>query len=774
MSRKQYYAWLAASFVFAFLVIYYMLTPLFVSPGHFMLNPSGDGGKNYYAYLYQSLYGKGVWFNGMNYPYGEHVVYTDNQPVLALLVSYLRHIVPVDANTALGIMHISIAMGYILAIVICYKILIEWRVRPWLAILFSSIIIVMSPQVLRLTGHYSLSHAFYIPLLIYLLLKYHNTRKYKYLTYLFVANILMTFMHPYFLGITLALCGFYFVAYFIFSGKSVWGRFKEGLPVLISVLGSALVVKLILLATDPLKDRPTAPYGTLVYLTECRDFLTSAFSPIWQTIRAKDWYTDLSSGGEGYSYIGIVPIVVSAITIITGLIMVMIYAVKRRGMPDRKLSASVYVWLFIAFASLCIACGIPFKWNAIWIFHYMPPLRQFRTLGRFSWVFYYIITLFTAVCLSRYYEWILSRKRILAYVFIAAPLCTWGLEAKGYLERMKTLEANYANDYNWFFFKNDKNWEDFLGKHGYKPSDFQAIITLPFTHIGSDKLWVNTDNTWNMVLAYKASFELHLPMVDAYMSRTSWDEAEKQVRIAGGPWADKPLLRISDNRPFLLLKIDMLDIGDDQDYLLTASDSIGHFSQFYVYSCYPDRIRANDAAHRNEVKPIYKAMKAGDTCIGCAGTWYVNHYDNTATEQHLFGKGAQETIPKEDTVIGLIPVKPAYNDEKYEISFWSQLEKGTYMSPYIMFSLLDSNNKEVASGAAVTKESTDNASGLWFRASKYFNMPGTTRKIKITLHNEQPRSYLKLDELMIRPAEATIISKDAYGNVMINNHVYKP
>lgn len=776
MSKKQQYLWLTAAFVFAFCVIYYMLTPLFTSPGHIMLDPSGDGAKNYFTYLYQSLYGNGTWFYGMNYPYGEHVIYTDDQPLVAMLVSGLGRIIHVDRNTALGVMHVSIAISYIFSIIVTYKILIEYKVRPWLAILFASLVIIMSPQVLRLTGHFALSHAFYIPALIYLVLRYDHTDKKKYLVYLLVISILMAFIHPYFLGISLLFIGFYAIAYCIFRGGKLWTKVKKVLPLLGAIVCSMIIVKLILVLTDPMTDRPTAPYGTLMYLTEDPDYLNSAFSPIWQFIKARGWYTkELSSGGEGYSYMGLVPIITSIIVIIGGITVLILSKIKGEKLNNKTRYASACIWLFVALSALTLAKGIPFKWHMLWLFDYISALKQFRTLGRFSWLFYYVITLFAIVAISRYYEWLLARRKVLAYIFVAIPLCIWSLEAKGYLDRIKVLNNNYANGYKWFFMTEEQNWNDYLAKQNHKPSDFQAIITLPFTHIGSEKLWLNAFHYWNIVIAYRAGIQLKLPLVDVNMSRSSWSQTKMQVRTAGGPWADKPLLRtIKSNKPFLLLKFDDIAVNDDENYLLSASDSIGHFSQFYIYACYPDRLRHNDQQHHDSIKSIYTSMSKGDTCLGCRGTWYVNHFDSSTSDQHIFSKGSQEPTKKEELVTEIIPIEPAYDNELYEISYWALLEPTTYQSPYIVFNVLDSNDNQVGWGDALIKEGTDNDGKMWFRASRYFSMPASAKKIRIILHNDLLTSYLRFDELMIRPADAVIISKGADGSAMVNNHVYKP
>ncbi|MCW3123144.1 MAG: hypothetical protein JWQ38_2636, partial [Flavipsychrobacter sp.] len=107
-------------------------------PGYILTYPGGDGGKNVLAYLYHILYDKGFWFSGMNYPYGENIIYTDGQPLLSITLSYFK---PTMVH-ALQIMGWSIVLSYFLAIIYVNKILWHFGVKPLIAIVFSGLIII--------------------------------------------------------------------------------------------------------------------------------------------------------------------------------------------------------------------------------------------------------------------------------------------------------------------------------------------------------------------------------------------------------------------------------------------------------------------------------------------------------------------------------------------------------------------------------------------------------------------------------------------------------
>jgi len=47
------------------------------------------------------------------------------------------------------------------------------------------------------------------------------------------------------------------------------------------------------------------------------------------------------------------------------------------------------------------------------------------------------------------------------------------------------------------------------------------------------------------------------------------------------------------------------------------------------------------------------------------------------------------------------------------------------------------------------------------------------KRIRCKTENDPAPSYLSLDEMMMRPADAIIMSKTTSGKAMVNNHIYK-
>ena len=770
MNKIPEKVWLVIAAIFAVGLTILTLSDIALHPGHVITQLGADGGKNNFTYLYHSLYGKGVWFEGMNYPYGEHIVYTDGQPILSVLLSYFRG--SVSLSFALWVLYGLISASYVIAMVFTYKTLRHFGVIPIIAILFAGLIIICSPQVFRLSGHYALCYTCVIPMLFYWTAKYHSTHRLKYPAYLFLLGCITVLLHPYFAAVALVWVGSYSAGCLIFDKRKLLAGLRHVAPLLAGVVAVFLLFGLFMKLTDPVKDRPATPYGMLVNCAHANDVLTSAYSPYWDYLSKRQAYTQISGGGEGYAYVGIVVIAVVLISLVMGVVNTL-----RKKKERNIVSASAFqpVWLFTAFAALLFSMGIPFIWHLEWLLEYFSVLKQFRTLGRFSWLFYYVLTVYGVIIIYNWYSRLIAAgKKAIAYFVLISTLCIWGGEARPYILFSREKAKDGLELYDSYVSAHQQSWNQFLEEHGHSGKDFQAILALSFYEIGSEKLWLENNYTpFAVALSSQAGIQLHLPVVDAMMSRTSWSQALAQVKIAGGPYTDKPMLGdLKTDKPFLLLKVDSDEQGPDQEYLLEAADSIGHYSRCAVYACYPSRIKANDRKHIDSINAILPYVKTGDTCISSSGICFVEHFNKLKADSALFDAGAMSYAAGLFTTLATIAVNPVVDSEVYELSCWALVPPDDFKSPYLNVLLTDSAGNNVASLDGLAKKSTDNY-GLWLRMNIVFKMPVHCRSLQCRLGNDPEHSYKIADELMLRPLKATIISKDGAGNIMVNNHRFK-
>jgi hypothetical protein len=765
--------WLLAAIVFAICMTAYMLSEFVIHPQSSMMTLGGDAGKNYLSYFYHCMYDKGVWYHGMNYPYGEHIVYADGQSLLTIPLSYLNQYVHFKRGALLTILNLSIALSYVIGVVYMYKTLLQFRVAPWAAIIFAGLIISLSPQVLRAEVHFALANMCFIPMLFYWFVRYNQGGGSKYMLYTFLLGSLMAFQHPYFGGLLFIWIVLYVTGYWLLQKLPVLKKVKHTLPPIFCLLGVYVVITLFMKLTDPVHDRPVYPYGALQTVTSLQLITTSSLSPIWKFIAAHTDCTISSTSGEGYIYIGITATLVCLVALLAAIVQ---FANRRQTNTEIAGTGFPAVWLFVGIGSLILAAGIPFVWHMEWLFEYMSILRQFRALGRFGWIFYYIITTYTAVRLYGWYAHAVAKNRIVwAWAILLVPILLWARESKAYMKQIRNDAKGGYYNFTTFFMIYQDTWDDFLAKSQMKGNDFQAVIMLPFIHIGSEKLWLHETEGWVVTLGAKAAIALRLPLVNTMMSRTSLVQTEKQVRLIGGPYADKPLLRDAPGKkPYLLLHFENDSLDPDQQYLLSVSDYIGDLSACHVYVLHPEKLKASDKRYTDSAIFVARNMRVGDSSVYGAGSWYINHYDSGSSTQKLFGTGAAKPVDGDGKHYAVrIPVQPAYADERYEFSTWVLVQAGDYRNPEFDLEIKDSAGRIIKTEHVFGKESTDNR-GLWFRVSSYIKLPAHTTAVWCRQSAYNYPCYFALDELMLRPANSIIISKSADGDVMANNHLLGP
>ena len=764
MTKAAQRIWLCIVLVFAVGVIAITFPAILSTPGHIIPGTGGDGGKNMFAYLYHILYDKGYWFTGMNYPYGEHIIYMDGQPLLSVTLSYFKQI---TVPGALAIMWGLILLSYVLAIVYIYRILVHFGVKAFVAMLFAGLIVVMNPQLFRTQGHFGLSYVCAVPMLFYWTIQYDLNPRLKYAVYIFALGLICAFLHPYFSAIVLLWVFFYATGYFIFTKAQRPQKLKHLLPLFVSIIALLSVLGIVIKLTDPIKDRPLTPYGLSGNCTRGEHIFTSHYSPVWRFVEDHTTAIKNTSGEEGFTYLGITAIVVFIFSIMKGFVN------RRRKMSEVSVVKSTGlqpVWLFIAFAFLLLGMGVPFVWHMEWLVNYLSFLRQFRTLGRFSWIFYYLVTIYAVIVLYKYHsQYLIKGKMFAAYAILVSGILLWSFEAWGYISSVRSAINGSSGNYERLLGKQGHDWPAFLEANHYKPGDFQAILVIPFSSIGSEKLWLGGEI--EMSGGFEPAMQTRLPIIDAMMSRSSWGITEKQVKIAGGPYVPKPMLNdLRNNKPFLLLNYEQDKPNPDQEYLLAASDLIGTNKEWRAYACYPDRIKANDKKYADSIRAMIPYLKNSDTCLRCSGTWYVNHFDEDKAPEKFFGNGAASQIMEHETIVANIPMKPGDAHMQYEFSCWFLLGDENYRSPYFKLDMMDVKGNVISSTDILTKESTDNK-GLWFRCSGFVVISDNCASIRCRLFNDPDNAYKIMDELVLRPVDAVIISGSANGEVMVNNHL---
>src|SRR5688500_14832499 len=121
-------AWVVIVLSVPAVIIYRYFTKIFKCPSCYLYSDAGDGLKNYYTLAYYVDHDNGWHFSGMNYPYGENIIYTDNQPILALTLRWIDRNLFDMAPHVIGTLNMLLLVSIYLAVIVSYLLLRRWGV----------------------------------------------------------------------------------------------------------------------------------------------------------------------------------------------------------------------------------------------------------------------------------------------------------------------------------------------------------------------------------------------------------------------------------------------------------------------------------------------------------------------------------------------------------------------------------------------------------------------------------------------------------------------
>jgi hypothetical protein len=551
--------------------LYLRFERIFKCPACYLFSDGGDGLKNYFTSAYYVRHSKGLWFTGMNYPYGEHPVYTDNQPAWSLLMKLVNTVVPMDMHVT-GILNMLMILSLGVAVLVVYLLLRELRLPAWYAALVSLPIVFLSPQIARFNGHYSLAYVCYLPVFLWLFVRWVRMGggTWKGGVGLLIWIVWTGFTHLYYFFIETAFILAWIVVHLAFQ-KFRWSAVHSRILLLAVLAGISVYLPVKL--TDPVKDRPREAYGMYVFAaTPAGTFLPwhGAWERIW-----KEDYGIKAPDTESRVYIGIAALLIIPLILISA----MTGAFRRWRDRDPDTVAEITPGM-IAWSGLLVwimATGWFYMAGGAILIEAFPVLGQFRSLGRLAWMFYFTVNCYAAWFV--FYKIRSVRSRIGRYILIALATLlysVWILEAHEYT-RVMTYEIYRHNH----IFRGDKPFLDLLQSNGNDPGDFQAILQLPLTIIGTENLPVHRGH-WELNKTMQCAWETGLPIVNYNMSRTSVSHALSLLQLLSTPDIDKVRLDDMNTKPLLLVTSRETHLPAEQR-LIALADSIGHAATLDLY-----------------------------------------------------------------------------------------------------------------------------------------------------------------------------------------------
>jgi hypothetical protein len=513
----------------SFAVYAFYFGDVFMKMNGVLSSITGDALKNYYTFAFHITRDPGLLhFEGMHYPYGEHVVFTDCQPLL----TFVFRLLPFTHQYLVGILHWLMFGSFIISPLIINRILRNYGVDQVSAFLSALAITLLSPQFAKIHGgHHGLAYGCVIPLSMLLTQQVIQTGKRNVIIRLAAHNTLLYLIHPY-LGFGVSLFTFLTGV----SDMSLKRAFniKKVSTWLLTGIAPILFFKVFMLVTDHHSDRTTEPYGYEALVENPSTLLSPDFGPFRGVTEAILPAKVIHF--EGHSYLGFFVILASIAALVLSI-------VKFRQLSWRTLPVP-----FLVASSILLFISFGYHNTIMNVLHVkIAALNQFRAVCRFAWFFYYAMPIFIIPLIHQVLEGAHRTRtlRLIASAFLALNL----LEAHHYFTYDKPAFWKNRNILNAEYLTQEER--SLITR--INTANVQAIMPLPLFYLGSE-MYDRAGGDNSMIPSLFLSYHTGLPVIGCWMSRTSMTETAHVIELLNTYKRNRPVLDQIDAKNILVLR----------------------------------------------------------------------------------------------------------------------------------------------------------------------------------------------------------------------------
>ena len=488
----------------------------------------GDGTKNLFTLLTYLRERPDSWFgfHSMNYPYGESIWYTDATPVVAIFFRTLSYLGISAGWLATSGFHLYLLAGIALSSLFLFRIFDRNRVQLWICWLFCLSLPWISPHLLRLSaGHFNLSLGCLIPGLWYWLLRFEESDDRTKWLWALVMTLWIVFAsahHLYFFPMLACMTGIWLLVSSVRNGLSRQDRIlRTGLALSIPAMATALLLGWIYWTDPYLSIRPDQALGY-----NWRDWnlnvdsLLTAYDhlalPAFPGLQA---FLNI----ETHTYLGGFVIW----TMIVALMWTLLHKGIDRFPPMHTGDRPAWTTALLCSGWFCLILAIgeytrtlggtvnfdnwvhPFKLIRL----FTEEATQFRCLGRFAWPVYWAAAIGATLLWDRMWKGSWGFLKLLFFA-LWIPLVS---DLAGQIQFVnQNLRPNPLN---------------ISAAHelpDLEPTAYDALLPLPFYHVGSEtlSLTIDPETNWEQQ-CLRASLGLNMPLISNKMSRTAPVQVEE-------------------------------------------------------------------------------------------------------------------------------------------------------------------------------------------------------------------------------------------------------
>lgn len=764
--------WFWCTLLGAIIFLALFFWPLLAHPGHVFFNTGGDGFQTYFTALFHiqfdTTYGTQ---QAMNYPFSESVFFTGCEPLYSVPLKLLSPYFQTN-TTLIALTNILPLLSIVVCALFLYLIMRSLHIPGLWACLFAIGISYLSPQIFRLQGHYSLTYQFALPFFVYQFIRFHNKAKTSISTQTGTAVFLFGMIHLYFVAFFL----------FLFAGYWIWQlllqrqqRLRSVLPHLL-LQGILPVVTLLMLMNwlNTASDRTSMPWGMMTY----KSTLSGMFYPYARPYEfvVKTFFTPELTEWEGLAYAGIFGIITSLALLVTKVKQL----VQDYKKPLRYLvvtgNALLDVLLWTAIAAAMYGCGRILFINLGQLMDYLGPLKQLRGIGRFTWLFFYIINIigvyFFYHSLQRHQMYVrILVMALLAIVVYADAIANVRLINQTLNNRIPSMDdpKNLLPENNWI--------------NHISPSGFQAILPLPFFQVGAENFGTGMQNHQVVLTTELISLKTGLPTVSMTSSRSSLHESWLNFQYALENYRPLQVLKMYPNKKPLLVLAWPDKIPLAQKSLFAKCKRLFTSPAGYeVYELAYDSLQFDSQRvyHEQESEiqkiPSYSLNEESGLLVSDpkADLTYLS-FDREHTEEGgYFSKGCKKIKSKEFKPI-LTKKLHLSAEQRFNCSFWiKDIAADLKGRVFILFITKNVHGEIVQYSNFYAPGNIVAAGEDWGLIEFTMTLKPEETLMEVYMHNDDlpAKSYFCIDEFLLKPEKCQVFKKEPL--FLMRNNRYFP
>lgn len=754
-----------ATFALSGLVLYIFFGNLLPVLNRVSFATGGDGMQSYINMEYHIRYDTSFMHClSMNYPFGEHVFFTNNQPPLSNSLKYLSRIFPSLPNYTLGILNAIMLGSLLLAPVFLYLILTGLGTGTIFSSMASLGIAYLSPQIDRLGGHFNLSYVCLLPLAIWLMILFFKKPGWG----LSVAICILVFagalIHFYFYGFFAVLLLFFYLAY---AGKwtALFGKSRLGWIHLVLQLVLPFVVLQLFYISDQVTDRPGYPWGFLYYRAYPQSILLPLGKPYGQFLHS--FVKTNHINWEGFAYIGTMALAGFAVLLVRGVRRLLSGNRTAAFIPTDNRQLNILFWASVA--ALLYSFGLPFILGLEWLVDLIGPVRQMRGIARFSWIFFYVINVLTAYMIWQYLKKTCFSTRSMVVALLALAILgydSWhNVRGRG----------NWLMNFNEALTDRELKEPENQWIRRLDLSRYQSLIPIPYFHVGSENIWMEED-CGILTQSFIAAKQSGLPTMGVMLSRTSISQTLHNLALMyGAPARSVDMAAFPNQKPFLILAARCDKLTWFEQELIRHSHWVDSSGVFDLYEA-PFALFTNisDSLSKQALKKYAEAGAAPGNSLRITPNSqpiFIS-FDSLKNETALAGNGCFEGRAGDYLLLFDGAVAGADSAHPLRVSLWlNHLNKDRYARSLMILTELDSTGRAIREEIHQVFRFFEQISGNWALVEIPYTLSENGNRLAVRLRNPMLRKQiLQADNLLIRHESDTVFYS-AGGNIWVNNRL---